>query len=91
MVETDNYCVGCPGMGLPCLGGGCPYSHDITTVSCDQCGEDGVTIYQDDDDQLCARCLAIKHKADFIADYFDFAVNEYADSFAADHFEPVEP
>lgn len=89
MIETDNYCVGCPGMS--CLGSGCPYYHDITTVSCDHCGEDDVTIYQDGDDQLCARCLAIKHKADFIADYFDFLVNDYADSFAADHFEPVEP
>ena len=90
MVETDNYCVGCPGMGLPCLGNGCPYSHDITTVFCDQCGEDDVRIYQDGEDQLCARCLAIKHKADFIADYFDFLVNDYADYFAADHFETVD-
>lgn len=91
MIEHESHCVGCPGMGLPCIGASCPNHDPVAVVSCDQCGSDNTTIYQDDAAQLCARCLAIKHKADFIADYFDFLVNDYSGYFAADHFEPVEP
>lgn len=87
MIITDNNCIGC---NNGCMGSLCPYSKDFAVVLCDECGEDGVTIYQDGEEQLCARCLAIKHKADFIADYFDFLVNDYADSFAADHFKSVD-
>ena len=58
MIEHESHCVGCPGMGLSCIGASCPNHDPVAVVSCDQCGDNDVTIYQDDAAQLCARCLA---------------------------------
>lgn len=90
MIEKENFCVGCTGMGLPCRGSSCENYRDQIIVSCDNCGESDRKIYQDGNDQLCAYCLAYKHKNGFIELFMDDIVLKYSDRFAKDNYEEVD-
>lgn len=90
MVEKVSYCVGCTGMGLPCKGSLCENYGDRIEVSCDSCGGSSGKIYQDGDQQLCAGCLAYKHKDAFIELFIDEIVKNYAEQFVEDYYNEVE-
>ena len=52
MIKVENECVDC---GLPCIGSSCPYMN-VTRYYCDDC-EDETTLYEYDDQELCADCI----------------------------------
>ena len=55
MKKTENECVGCTSLGLPCLGSGCP-NWAVTRWYCDKCGEEA-QLYLFDDQELCIDCI----------------------------------
>lgn len=89
MIEKENFCVGCTSMGLPCRGSACENYEDQIVVSCDECGL-GDKIYQDGDQQLCAYCLAYKHKSAFIETFIDEIMKSYAEEFAKSNYDEVD-
>ena len=57
MIFYVDECVGCSGMGLPCLGSSCPNRNAIH-YKCDGCGDEDVPLYEyDDGSQLCEGCI----------------------------------
>lgn len=89
MIEYQDNCVGCTGMGLHCKGGSCPNYGTQKVVYCDKCGCDSVAIYQDGDDQLCGYCLAEKHKEELIKEYWEEILSEFIDRFT-ENYDVVE-
>lgn len=55
MKRTENECVGCKDLGLPCLGFGCPH-RAVTRLYCDKCDEE-TTLYYYDGKELCIDCI----------------------------------
>lgn len=55
MKRTENECVGCKEMGLPCLGMNCP-NRDVTRFYCDSCGEEA-QLYHYEGKELCIECI----------------------------------
>ena len=49
-------CVGCSGMGLPCLGSSCP-NRNAVHWRCDGCGDEDVPLYEFEDKELCMGCI----------------------------------
>lgn len=62
-VKIENECVGCTGLGLPCIGGGCP-NRNVERYYCDRCGAecsgDGGFGY----DELCEDCYEVMASED---------------------------
>lgn len=62
-VRIENECVGCTGLGLPCIGGGCP-NRNVERYYCDRCGAecsgDGGFGY----DELCEDCYEVMSRED---------------------------
>ena len=61
-VRYENQCCDC---GLPCLGSSCPYKK-VPIWYCDECGDEGITLYEVDGKEVCEHCaikmLPIVHK-----------------------------
>ena len=55
MKKTENECVGCTSMGLPCLGSGC-HHRAVTRWYCDKCGDE-TQLYHFEDQELCIDCI----------------------------------
>ena len=55
MKKIENECVCCVGMGLHCLGHGCP-NRNVVRFYCDRCGNEA-TLRQYNDEELCQTCL----------------------------------
>ena len=53
MRYTESGCVGCE---LPCLHTACPH-YEETHYKCDECGEEDVTLYEFDGQELCIDCV----------------------------------
>ena len=53
MIYYASECVRC---GLPCLFKACPY-YEVKHFKCDRCGDEDVTLYHYDDEQICKDCL----------------------------------
>lgn len=62
MIKKVNGCVDC---GLPCLSY-CKYKDDSYEYYCDECGDecsqDELYVYEDENKQLCQSCLLSKFK-----------------------------
>lgn len=58
MKKTENECVGCTSMGLPCMGHGCP-NLAVTRFYCDECGDEE-ELYYYDEQELCIECIKKK-------------------------------
>ena len=58
MIRFTNECVGCTGLGLPCMGSSCP-NRKVPRIYCDRCEEelDPNEVYGVDDEDLCEYCL----------------------------------
>lgn len=88
MRQVDNECVGCTGMGLPCMH--CGKKH-ISHYTCDGHGcdadtIDGVTkLYEDGDKHYCLKCLIENYKNDFI----EYMTTLYGEEWATECFEVV--
>lgn len=55
MRKTENECVGCKDMGLPCLGISCP-NRAVTRFYCDGCKEE-TELFIFDGWELCIDCI----------------------------------
>ena len=55
MKQIENECVGCRGIGLPCMGNSCP-NMNVTRFYCDRCGEEE-QLYNYDGEELCINCI----------------------------------
>ena len=53
MKYTDTGCVDCQ---LPCLKQSCP-NFEVTHYRCDECGEEDITLYEFDGQELCVDCV----------------------------------
>ena len=53
-VKYVDECVGCP-PERGCLGRACP-NRNIPIWYCDECGDEGVDLYEVDDEEVCAKC-----------------------------------
>lgn len=53
MIYYANECVGCD---LPCLFKACPY-YRVKHFQCDRCGDEDITLYHYDGEQICKDCL----------------------------------
>ena len=63
-VKIVNECVGCTGLGLPCIGGGCP-NRKVERYYCDRCGaecspDNGGFGFDD----LCEDCYEVMSRED---------------------------
>lgn len=58
MKKTENECVGCTSMGLPCRGNSCP-NKAVTRFYCDECGGEE-ELYYYDEQELCIECVKKK-------------------------------
>lgn len=56
MKRTENECVGCTELGIPCMGSSCPNRH-VTRWYCDMCGDESDVLYDYDDKELCEYCV----------------------------------
>lgn len=70
MIECYDECVGCTGMGLHCIGAGCP-NRNVPHFYCDNCHNEFAPeeLYDVDDDMLCTDCLL--NKFDTVAQHLD--------------------
>lgn len=61
MIKIENWCVGCRGMGLPCMGYGCP-NRRVEVHYCDKCGEelDERNYRYDDEPEYCDWCKEVE-------------------------------
>ena len=53
MIYYTNECVNC---GLPCIFKACPY-YEVKHFKCDRCGDEDITLYNYDGEQICKDCL----------------------------------
>lgn len=51
-VRYEDQCVDC---GLPCLGANCP-NMGVAIWYCDECGDEGVDLYEVDGKEVCEYC-----------------------------------
>ena len=51
-VRYEDQCVDCE---LPCLGNSCP-NRNVPIWYCDECGDEGVDLYEVDGKEVCAKC-----------------------------------
>lgn len=59
MRRTENECVGCKDLGLPCIGRSCP-NRAVTRIYCDECHEESDKenpVYYYDGEELCISCI----------------------------------
>lgn len=90
MINYEDTCVGCTGMGLHCKGATCPHYKPEMVVTCDECGYDiDEKAYKDGNKHLCLQCLIKKHREDFLADYDDEIFNAFAEEWANKNFDEV--
>ena len=54
MMYIESGCVNCD---LPCLYSSCKY-YEVVHYRCDECGEEDVTLYEFDGQELCIDCVA---------------------------------
>ena len=54
MKYIDSDCVNCD---LPCIYDACPY-YRVIRYKCDICGEEDVTLYELDGQEICIECVA---------------------------------
>lgn len=54
-INRGEGCVGCKGIGLPCLGGSCT-ARDVKHYYCDECGREK-TLYRFAGMELCGKCV----------------------------------
>ena len=73
MIRTENECVGCRDVGMPCMGSSCP-NRNVKHLYCDNCKGEADKLYDVDGDELCCDCLM-----DCIFDYFPKITAEDAD------------
>lgn len=68
MIRYEDQCVGCP-PHMGCLGSCCP-KRNIPVYICDRCDEEAEELYtyDDDDRQLCFKCLWELHNEEDIMD-----------------------
>ena len=55
MIRYEDQCVGCP-PEMGCLGSSCP-NRDVPVTVCDDCGDENVSLYEFDGEQLCIYCI----------------------------------
>lgn len=55
MKTLENECVGCTGIGLPCIGLVCT-NRNVPHFYCDECGEE-TNLYKFDGEELCIGCI----------------------------------
>ena len=55
MVKTENECLGCTSLGLPCIGRSCRNLR-VPHYYCDKCGEEK-GLFHFDGEELCAECI----------------------------------
>lgn len=60
MKVTENECVGCTDLGLPCLGSSCS-NRNVVRYYCDECGSEE-TLYNYEGYELCELCIIKKYK-----------------------------
>lgn len=90
MKTKTTDCIGCTGVGLPCIGHACPNHGYYYIISCDRCGTSDGIIYTDGENELCVKCMAKKHKEKFINEFWDDIVDDLADNFVDENFDVVE-
>ncbi len=73
MIRTENECVGCRDMGMPCMGSSCP-NRNVKRLYCDNCKEEVDELHDVYGDELCNDCFM-----DCIFDYFPKITAEDAD------------
>lgn len=58
MIKYEDECVGCTGIGLPCIGSSCP-NREVPHYYCDKCGDevDPEDLYDVDGVMMCAECI----------------------------------
>ena len=56
MIRYENECVGCTGLGLPCMGDSCP-NRMVPRFYCDRCKEEVDDLYDFDGEELCGECV----------------------------------
>ena len=58
MLRPVDECVGCSGMGMPCMGSRCP-NRNVPHWFCDKCDDEfePEALYDYNDEMLCAECL----------------------------------
>ena len=54
-VRYEDQCVGCTSMGLPCQGSSCK-NRNVPIWYCDECGDEGVDLYEVDGKEVCEYC-----------------------------------
>ena len=55
MKRIEDECVGCKGLGLPCLGDSCP-NRNVVRFYCDRCGKEE-KLYHYYGEEICEECL----------------------------------
>lgn len=55
MKRTENECVDCKSLGLPCFGDSCP-NRNVVRFYCDRCGVEE-RLYGYYGEEICAECL----------------------------------
>lgn len=86
MKRVENNCVGCTGMGLPCVH--CGRDHDYVYYECDSCDKTTLNediLYEDDGKHYCLECLIKKNMNDFVR----YAMEEVGAEWADANFEEV--
>lgn len=56
MIKSEDECVGCSSLGLPCLGSACP-NRNVIRFYCNKCECEDEILYIKDGDHLCKECL----------------------------------
>lgn len=88
MKNVEDNCAGCTGLGLSCMGSGCPNHYPEVYYTCDVCGKKEDTIYDVDGLDMCEDCIKNGQKAEFMKfledEYFEELWDAYKDGYLED-------
>ena len=89
MRSMENNCMGCTGMGLPCMGSACRNSRPALVIKCDVCGEECDRVWDIDGIDICEDCIKEGQKKEFLEflgdEWYDELWDEYRDSYLENH------